>query len=128
MFCWLIAGLRLLDVIEQGRQLGLDIAVLDHHEAEDRLPPANFIVNPKRQDDSSGFDVLAACGVAYLTCVAVRARLRERGYFAEQGLAEPPLTDLLDIVALGTVCDMVPLVGPNRFVCESGDEADGPAQ
>ena len=111
-------GTTAFDVVEQGRALGLDIIILDHHEAEARLPAANHIINPKRQDDESGYTMLAACGVSFLTCVAVNVLLRERGFFKDK--AEPPIKRWMDILALGTVCDMVPLTGPNRLFVRAG--------
>jgi single-stranded-DNA-specific exonuclease len=113
-------GTTSFDVIAEGRELGLNLIILDHHEAEDNLPDANHIINPKRKDDNSGLDMLAACGVVFMTCVAVNARLREHGWYREQCIKEPRLKDLLDIVALGTVCDMVPLTGVNRILLRSG--------
>lgn len=113
-------GITAFEPIKSGRAMGLDIIVIDHHQAEDTLPEANHVINPKRQDDTSGFDMLAACGVTFLTAVAVNARLRETGWFKERGIAEAPLKDMLDIVALGTVCDMVPLKGPNRLFVRTG--------
>jgi single-stranded-DNA-specific exonuclease len=64
--------------------------------------------------------MLAACGVAFMTCVATNIALREKGYYTQTGLKEPPLKDWLDIVALGTVCDMVPLIGVNRLLVRTG--------
>ncbi len=107
-------------VIADGRALGLDIVILDHHEAEDTLPPATHLINPKQKGDASGYAVLAACGVSFLACVAINSRLKERGFFARQNLPEPPLKSWLDLVALGTVCDMVPLSGPNRLFVRAG--------
>jgi single-stranded-DNA-specific exonuclease len=111
-------GITAHEVIGQGRELGLEIVVLDHHEAEENLPPANHVINPKRKDDTSGLTMLAACGVTFLTCVAVNKILRERGFF--EGKAEAPLKDWLDIAALGTVCDMVPLTRVNRLIVRHG--------
>lgn len=115
-------GITAFDVIAAGRTMGLEIVVLDHHEAEDRLPEANHVINPKRKDDQSGLGMLAACGVTFLACVALNARLRDKGYFGQKGLKEAPLKDWLDIVALGTVCDMVPLTGANRLFVRAGFE------
>jgi single-stranded-DNA-specific exonuclease len=115
-------GITAHAVIAAGRAIGLDVVVLDHHEAEEKLPPATHIINPKRKDDTSGLSMLAACGVTFMTCVAVNARLRERGFFAAKNIPETPLKDWLDIVALGTVCDMVPLTGVNRLIVRSGLE------
>lgn len=115
-------GITAFEVIAAGRKMGLEVVVLDHHEAEDRLPDANHVINPKRRDDKSGLGMLAACGVTFLACVALNAKLRESGWFAKHGLQEAPLKDWLDIVALGTVCDMVPLTGANRLFVRAGFE------
>ena len=111
-------GTTAFDVVAQGRALGLDIVILDHHEAEEKLPEATFTINPKRKDDESGYDMMAACGISFMLCVAVNSVLRDRGYFSDR--AEPDLKALMDILALGTVCDMVPLVGPNRLFVRTG--------
>ncbi len=113
-------GTTAFDTIAAAREMGLEVAILDHHEAEARLPEANHLVNPKRQDDTSGLDMLAACGVAFMVCVAINAKLRERGYFTKNGVAEAPLKNWLDVIALGTVCDMVPLTGVNRLFVRTG--------
>jgi single-stranded-DNA-specific exonuclease len=111
-------GTTAFDVVAQGREIGLDIIILDHHEAEDKLPAANHLINPKRKDDDSGYTMLAACGVSFMLCVAVNAKLREKGFFKDR--PEAPLKNLLDLLALGTVCDMVPLLGPNRLFVKFG--------
>lgn len=113
-------GITAFDVIAQGRALGLDIIVLDHHEAEDTLPEATHVIDPKRQDDTSGLDMLAACGVTFLACVAINTALRAKDYYKSGEKTEPPLKSWLDIVALGTVCDMVPLTGANRLFVKRG--------
>ncbi|NCC22171.1 MAG: hypothetical protein EOM26_06880 [Alphaproteobacteria bacterium] len=113
-------GATAFDVVETAKAMELCLVILDHHETEDRLPPADHLIDPKRHDDESGFDALAAVGVTFLTCVAVNNRLRARGFFEAKGMDEPPLRDWLDIVALGTVCDMVPLTGPNRLFVRAG--------
>lgn len=118
-------GTTAFDVIEQGRNIGLDICVFDHHEAEDRLPVANHIINPKRKDDTSGLDMLAAVGVTFLSCVAVNSALRAKGYYDRKGIGEAPLKNWLDLVGLGTVCDMVPLVGANRLLVKAGFQQMG---
>ncbi len=111
-------GTTAFETVQQGRDLGLEIIILDHHEAEDKLPAANHVINPKRKDDTSGLDMLAAVGVTFMTCVGINNKLREQGHFKDA--AEPPLKDWLDIVALGTVCDMVPLTDVNRLLVRSG--------
>lgn len=113
-------GVTAFDVIEQGREMGLEIIVLDHHEAEDELPKAAHVIDPKRKDDTSDLDMLAACGVTFLACVAINAALREKEFYSSGDKTEPPLKSWLDIVALGTVCDMVPLTGANRLFVKRG--------
>ncbi|HBH25809.1 MAG TPA: single-stranded-DNA-specific exonuclease RecJ [Rhodospirillaceae bacterium] len=113
-------GTTAVQALQAGKDAGLALIVLDHHDASGPLAPADVIVNPKRADDASGLEMLAAVGVTLLFCVAVNAQLRRRGFYG--GRAEPPLRDWLDLVALGTVCDMVPLKGPNRLLVRSGLE------
>ena len=111
-------GTTAFDIVKAGTEIGLKIIILDHHEAEENLPECWHIVNPKRRDDESGLEMLAAVGVTFLACVAINNRLRDRGFYENH--PEPKLTALLDIVALGTVCDMVPLTGANRLFVRSG--------
>lgn len=95
--------------IAHARNRGVDVLVIDHHLSDHDLPPAKALVNPNRPDDISGLGYLCAAGVTFMVLVAVNRALRQRG---DTGL--PDLLRLLDIVALGTVCDVVPLVGLNR--------------
>jgi len=97
----------------------LDVVVLDHHQVAGALPPAAALVNPNRQDDLSGCGGLAAVGVTFLAVVAVNRVLRAAGWYGE-ARAEPELLGWLDLVALGTVCDMVPLTGLNRAFVVKG--------
>jgi len=100
------------------RDAGLDVIVVDHHAAEADLPPAVAMVNPNRLDDASGQGHLAAVGVAFLLVVAVNRELRRVGWYETR--PEPDLTQWLDLVALGTVCDVVPLNGLNRALVTQG--------
>jgi single-stranded-DNA-specific exonuclease len=95
-----------------------DIVVLDHHKAEGPPPAIVATVNPNRLDDRSGMTMLCAAAVAFLTSVATIRVLRRQGYF--QGRAEPDLLALLDLVALATVCDVMPLTGLNRALVAQG--------
>ena len=104
--------------LEAAARAGLDVIVVDHHAADSHLPRAFAVVNPKRLDDRSGQGQLAAVGVAFLLVVAVNRALREAGWYAAR--PEPDLTGWLDLVALGTVCDVVPLVGVNRALVRQG--------
>ena len=93
-------------------EAGLDIIVVDHHVTEPLLPPALALINPNRLDEDSPHGVLAAVGVAFLLVVALNRALREAGWYRDRD--EPDLLQWLDLVALGTVCDVVPLTGLNR--------------
>ena len=111
-------GIAAHDAIAAANADGLDVIVVDHHLTGPDLPPALALVNPNRLDDTSGQGALAAVGAAFVLLVAVNRTLRERGWFA--GRDEPDLRQWLDLVALGTVCDMVPLVGLNRAFVRQG--------
>jgi single-stranded-DNA-specific exonuclease len=99
------------------REAGMDAVVLDHHLAAETLPEAVAVVNPNRQDDMSGLGTLAACGVVFMTLVALQRTLRAEGLLAPSA---PDLMAMLDIVALGTVADVVPLTGLNRALVRQG--------
>jgi single-stranded-DNA-specific exonuclease len=97
---------------------GLDVIVVDHHQGEPSLPPALAVVNPNRFDENSPHGMLAAVGVAFLLVVALNRALREAGWYRDR--TEPDLLQWLDLVALGTVCDVVPLIGVNRALVAQG--------
>ncbi len=104
--------------IEAATKEGAEVIVIDHHQADEALPPAYAVVNPNRQDDLSGQGHLAAAGVVFLFLIATTRVLRREGFYA--GGAEPDLLGLLDLVALATVCDVVPLKGVNRALVAKG--------
>jgi single-stranded-DNA-specific exonuclease len=104
--------------LASARAFGLDVIVVDHHLAEPALPPAAAIVNPHRLDRAGPAPELAAVGLAFLLSVAVNRRLRQEGWFADR--PEPDLMRWLDLVALGTVCDLAPLRGVNRALVAQG--------
>ena len=106
-------------VFEEARKLGLDVVVLDHHQADEALPFAQAIVNPNRADDLSGLGHLAAVGLVFLTVVAISRVLRSRNFWSD-ARPEPDLLSLLHLVALGTVADVVPLKGLNRAFVSKG--------
>jgi single-stranded-DNA-specific exonuclease len=111
-------GISAFEPLHLAAEAGIDVIVLDHHTAEAGLPAAHAIVNPNRLDDSSGLGMLAAVGVTFMTIVALNRELRGRGWFDSR--TEPDLTQWLDIVALGTICDSVPLIGLNRALATQG--------
>ncbi len=112
-------GTTSIEPLAEARALGVDVIVIDHHQADEKLPPAVAVVNPNRRDDLSGLGHLAAVGLVFMTVVAVNRLLRARGFWTQQR-AEPGLLALLDDVALGTVADVVPLVGLNRAFVAKG--------
>jgi len=104
---------------ETARALGMDVVVLDHHRVEAR-PDALAHVNPNQPGDTSGLTYVCAAGVTFLFLVALNRHLRDSGFYAVRGLAEPDLREHLDMVGLATVCDVVPLVGINRAFVRQG--------
>jgi single-stranded-DNA-specific exonuclease len=111
-------GITAFEPLEAAAEAGLDVVVVDHHVAEPRLPRAHAVVNPNRLDDDSGHGQMAAVGLVFLLAVAVNRELRDAGWYA--GQPEPDLRQWLDLVALGTVCDVVPLTGVNRALVAQG--------
>jgi single-stranded-DNA-specific exonuclease len=111
-------GTTSLDPLSEARKLGLDVVVIDHHQADENLPPA-IVVNPNRADDLSGLGHLAAVGLVFVTLVALARELRRRGFWSD-GRPEPDLLSSLHLVALGTVADVVPLKGLNRAFVAKG--------
>ncbi|MBJ7417766.1 MAG: single-stranded-DNA-specific exonuclease RecJ, partial [Niveispirillum sp.] len=114
-------GVTSFDPLHGAVAAGLEVVVVDHHKAEPRLPDVTAVVNPNRMDEPAGgpLSTLAAVGVTFLLIVAVNRLLRGTGFYSN-GIAEPDLMSWLDIVALGTVCDVVPLVGLNRAFVAQG--------
>ena len=111
-------GISAFDALEDAADAGLDVIVVDHHVAEARLPQACAVIDPNRLDDESPHRQLAAVGVAFLLVVGLNRHLREAGWYRDR--AEPDLLQWLDLVALGTVCDVVPLTGVNRAFVRQG--------
>lgn len=112
-------GVTSFAALERARERGVDVVVIDHHQTGVCLPPAVAVVNPNRQDDVSGQGDLAAVGVTFLVAAGLLRLLRKRGFF-DAARPEPDLLAELDLVALGTVCDVVPLRGLNRAFVQKG--------
>jgi single-stranded-DNA-specific exonuclease len=106
--------------INFAKEKNLDVIILDHHQSETKLPLAHSIVNPNRFDDRSELNYLCAAGVCFLFLVALNKRLRDKNWFLDNSIKEPDLMNILDLVSLGTVCDVVPLVGLNRAIVHQG--------
>jgi single-stranded-DNA-specific exonuclease len=114
-------GTTSYEPLARASELGADLIVIDHHQSDDTLPAAHSVINPNRQDDVSGQEQLCAAGVVFLVLVAAARELRQRGLY-EKGRAEYALIGDLDLVALATVCDVVPLEGLNRAYVTKGLE------
>ncbi len=111
-------GTMAFAALEAANNLNLEVIVIDHHLGGQELPTALAIVNPNRLDETSAYTYLAAVGVCFLFAVAINNKLAESGFFLAQ--QKPNLLSLLDLVALGTVCDVVPLEGLNRALVAQG--------
>ncbi len=109
-------GISGVDEVAHARNLGMRVVVTDHHSPDVVIPDADAVVNPKRVDDTSGLTYLAGVGVAFLTLVAINRELKSRG----AGLDNAELMNYMDLVALGTICDTMPLVGLNRALVATG--------
>lgn len=120
------AGTVAFDALEAARRHEIEIVVIDHHMAEEDLPPAVAVINPNRKDQPPGLGHLCAAGVTFLFAIAVSRFLKNAGHFqaeSDGAGSKPPmpvLQKLLPFVALGTVCDVVPLVGVNRALVFHG--------
>jgi single-stranded-DNA-specific exonuclease len=112
-------GTTSIATLAEAARLGLDVVVLDHHQADEELPKAVAIVNPNRADDLSGLGYLCAAGIVFMTLVALTRELRGRNFF-DSSRPAPDLLLSLDLVALGTVADVVPLKGLNRAFVAKG--------
>ncbi len=112
-------GTTSVEPLTEAKKLGIDTVVIDHHQADEELPPAVAVVNPNRADDLSGLGHLAAVGLVFVTLVALARELRGR-IFLSEARPEPDLLSLLHLVALGTVADVVPLKGLNRAFVAKG--------
>ena len=122
-------GAQAFEALEQAAAAGLDVIVVDHHQCASLLPTAHALINPNRLDESergAAHGHLAAVGMAFLLGVALLRELRSRGFF--EGLAEPKIIDLLDLVALGTVADVARLKSLNRAFVTQGLKVMGARQ
>lgn len=112
-------GSTSFEAFEEAAKLGVDVVVFDHHQVGNELPNVEALVNPNREDDLSGQGHLCAAGVVYLGVVAINRELRNRGWY-NGSQTEPDLLQWLDLVATGTICDVVPLKGLNRAFVRRG--------
>ena len=113
-------GTLSFEAIDYAKKRNIDVIVLDHHQSEVKLPNAYSIVNPNRLDDKSNLQYLCAAGVSFMFLVSLNRELRNNNWFINNDISEPNLINYLDLVSLGTVCDVVPLVGLNRAIVKQG--------
>ena len=113
-------GTLSFEAINFAKEKEIDVIVLDHHQSEIKLPRAFSIINPNRFDDNSNLQYLCAAGVAFMFLVSLNRALRSKDWFYKKNINEPNLINYLDLVSLGTVCDVVPLVGLNRAIVKQG--------
>ncbi len=111
-------GITSVAEIARAKEMGLDVVVVDHHTVPPTLPPATAVLNPHQPGCEYPTKVLCAAGVAFNLCMGLRKRLRDDGFFATR--KEPNLKALMDLVALATVADVVPLTGANRILVAHG--------
>ena len=115
-------GISGIAEVKHAKEIGLTVVVTDHHSPDDELPPADAVVNPKRSDDTSGVEYMAGVGIAFMTLVALRRELKSRDISDElrEQIANTDLREYLDLVALGTICDTMPLIKQNRAFVTAG--------
>ena len=113
-------GTVAFEPIKYAQDNGTDVIVIDHHLAQGELPSAYAIVNPNRIDENFQYKEIAAVAVVFFVVTAIRSILREKGYFKDNPIEEPDIVKYLDLVALGTVCDVMPLTGINRAFVQYG--------
>jgi single-stranded-DNA-specific exonuclease len=113
-------GVASVDGVALANASGIDVIVTDHHLPGDVLPDAHALVNPNVGDNSFASKAMAGVGVAYYLLSWLRQTLRQRDYFSARGIPEPNMAQYLDLVALGTVADVVPLDQNNRILVHQG--------
>src|SRR5699024_9542536 len=113
-------GISSIDGVAAAQAAGLKVIVTDHHLPGAELPSADAIVNPNQPGCEFPSKALAGVGVMFYVLLGLRAHLRASNWFAQQGIAEPNLAELLDLVALGSVADVVPLDANNRILVHQG--------
>jgi single-stranded-DNA-specific exonuclease len=113
-------GISSLEGVEVAKKAGIQVLVTDHHLPSEQLPVADAIVNPNLPNDEFPSRALAGVGVMFYVLMALRSRLREQGWYIKLKITEPNLAQLLDLVALGTVADVVALDQVNRILVHQG--------
>ena len=113
-------GTTSFDAIKYAKNKNIDVIVIDHHKSQEHLPIADAIINPNRLDEADDYYYLCAAGVLFIFLVGCNKFLRDQNFFINNNIEEPNLFDFLDLVMMGTVCDVVPLVNLNRAFVYQG--------
>ena len=113
-------GTQSFDSIAYANQKEVDTIVIDHHKSIEIIPKAHAVINPNRFDEDGAYGYLCAAGLVFIFLVALNRHLINEKYFTKNNLIIPDLLDFLDIVMLGTVCDVVPLIELNRAFVKQG--------
>ena len=111
-------GMTAFEEVDFANSINLDVIIVDHHTPEAKIPEALAVINPNRLDDNSNLGMLAAVGVVFMLIGALKIKLINLNYIKDT--EGPNLSNILDLVALGTICDVVPLIGPNRALVSQG--------
>ena len=113
-------GISSHKAISHARNKSIETIVIDHHQGDVKLPEATAIVNPNRIDDESKLSYLCAAGVCFMFLVSLNNKLRNKNWFKLNSINEPNILNYLDLICLGTVCDVVPVIGLNRAIVKQG--------
>ena len=113
-------GTTSFDAIKFAKDNSIDVVVIDHHKSQENLPIADAVINPNRLDENDEFYYLCAAGVLFIFLVGLNKFLRDKKYFEIKNINEPSLFEFLDLVMLGTICDVVPLINLNRAFVYQG--------
>ena len=113
-------GTLSFEAINYAKKNNVDVIVIDHHQSDIKLPNAFSIINPNRLDDKSNLKYLCAAGVSFMFLISINRSLRLNNWFKNNEIKEPNLINYLDLVSLGTICDVVPLTGLNRALVKQG--------
>ena len=113
-------GTSSFDAILHAKNRNVETIVLDHHQGDIKLPEATAIVNPNQINDKSNLIYLCAAGVCFMFLVALNSKLRNKNWFKLNSINEPDILNYLDLICLGTVCDVVPVIGLNRAIVKQG--------
>ena len=113
-------GTSSFQAISHAKNKNIETIIIDHHQADIKLPEATAIVNPNQISDKSNLVYLCAAGICFMFLVALNSKLRNKNWFRLNNIIEPDILNFLDLVCLGTICDVVPVIGLNRAIVKQG--------